>query len=965
MASSNKKVDSDINQRPFLGLRSFEENNKAQFGGRDEEIQELFDLVDTSSLTVVFGKSGIGKTSLLKAGLIPELRENFYFPIYIRIDYSSQKTPFDQVKESIYENMKTKDPSIDSIGEVTLWEFFHNVNMLDGLITPVLILDQFEETFTIGDQRKQDVIKLINELADLAENRIPLSVQESYQNRNETVPARFSEQPYRVVFSLREDFLARLEELKGNIPSIMDRRFRVVQMSVKQALDAATKPSQGLLSEEVARDIIKKLPGVSQNDFDLLDQGNSNQNKLKVEPFLLSLLCDRINEKRISKKLNKITSRLVSKFNVKDVINSFYNDTIKNYNKKLEHAIEDRLLTEGGFRKLQAVEEFKRTYSISNNVIEELVDGRILRKEIRDGVGYVELIHDVLAPIIKENRDIRHDREKEEERKAAIKLAKQKNRKKIISIASVAGVIMLGVLAFAILTWREKTEIEKRDKKFNLAQNLLNESRDLVEMQGEFEKAALVSRLAYLVYKDSKGNSENTNQTDIYDEFFYNSMYSAIKKVDILEPLQLARIAGKVGREEMQLKTFEYVSPNEIYIAMSDGSIREIQYGNMKKYPKKYSFLNKAKRSGIHSRSLPFMTSMTAFNEGENRYLAMVGNRDSIYIVDRERNNTESIIKKFRINNKRAGKYIAHRNKGELVVKQLRSLLKWDNIINDDNPSIWSKRDEVSYYDGDTVTKPNKTVKWESDEFKIGRNRVILLEQEKAEDKDKEIELKFIEYEGSNYRDFSSDNIDDYIKFYSFSVSDKYIAIGVLGGVILLTEHKYLEIRYDVLKNKRVTAIKIDSEEKSLILGTNKSELFELPLNGVIPTSIKPIGPKLHSEVIVDITTQDSLVATASWDGTVGLYKRGNNNNLIPLKTFNAYMAGEHRLSKVINVKFIDNGRFLVAGYSNGNVLKWPTTIDILEDVIKHKITDSLDSGYIEKLNAFDLDIDLKKYLKE
>ena len=369
MASSNKKVDSDINQRPFLGLRSFEENNKAQFGGRDEEIQELFDLVDTSSLTVVFGKSGIGKTSLLKAGLIPELRENFYFPIYIRIDYSSQKTPFDQVKESIYENMKTKDPSIDSIGEVTLWEFFHNVNMLDGLITPVLILDQFEETFTIGDQRKQDVIKLINELADLAENRIPLSVQESYQNRNETVPARFSEQPYRVVFSLREDFLARLEELKGNIPSIMDRRFRVVQMSVKQALDAATKPSQGLLSEEVARDIIKKLPGVSQNDFDLLDQGNSNQNKLKVEPFLLSLLCDRINEKRISKKLNKITSRLVSKFNVKDVINSFYNDTIKNYNKKLEHAIEDRLLTEGGFRKLQAVEEFKRTYSISNNVI--------------------------------------------------------------------------------------------------------------------------------------------------------------------------------------------------------------------------------------------------------------------------------------------------------------------------------------------------------------------------------------------------------------------------------------------------------------------------------------------------------------------------------------------------------------------------------------------------------------------
>ena len=86
-------------QRPFLGLRSFEEKNKSQFGGRDEEIKELFGLVENHGLTVVFGKSGIGKTSLLKAGLIPELQQNFYFPIYFRIDYSSSRTPLDQVKK--------------------------------------------------------------------------------------------------------------------------------------------------------------------------------------------------------------------------------------------------------------------------------------------------------------------------------------------------------------------------------------------------------------------------------------------------------------------------------------------------------------------------------------------------------------------------------------------------------------------------------------------------------------------------------------------------------------------------------------------------------------------------------------------------------------------------------------------------------------------------------------------------
>src|SRR5580765_3079260 len=85
-------------QRPFQGLRSYEEKNKTQFGGRDAEIRELYNLVEANRLTIVFGKSGIGKTSLIKAGLIPELQKNYFFSIYLRIDYSSNKTPLNQVR---------------------------------------------------------------------------------------------------------------------------------------------------------------------------------------------------------------------------------------------------------------------------------------------------------------------------------------------------------------------------------------------------------------------------------------------------------------------------------------------------------------------------------------------------------------------------------------------------------------------------------------------------------------------------------------------------------------------------------------------------------------------------------------------------------------------------------------------------------------------------------------------------
>ncbi|MGB7393905.1 MAG: hypothetical protein WA913_05895, partial [Pricia sp.] len=375
-------------QRPFLGLRSFEEKNRSQFGGRDKEIKELFGLDENSVLTVIFGKSGIGKTSLIKAGLIPELQQNFYFPIYARIDYSSSRTPLQQVRKIVYEKMKDKDADVAEIGDATLWEYFHNVNLLDDLLTPVLILDQFEEIFTLGESNK-DVPELLVQLADLAENRIPLKVQGEYQRLNKTVPTHYAELPYRVVLSLREDYLARLEELKRYMPSIMNSRFRVVQMTVLKAMDAAIKPGKGLIDERVAKEIIKKMPGVSQSDFDILKKREPGRSNLKVEPFLLSLICDRINEKRIEKGMSKITVDLVSEFNVTDVIHSFYNGTITPYGENVERAIENCLLTEGGFRKLQALEEFQNQYGISDETVDQLVDARILRKEIRDGVYYV------------------------------------------------------------------------------------------------------------------------------------------------------------------------------------------------------------------------------------------------------------------------------------------------------------------------------------------------------------------------------------------------------------------------------------------------------------------------------------------------------------------------------------------------------------------------------------------------
>ncbi|MDQ6761026.1 MAG: AAA family ATPase [Bacteroidota bacterium] len=651
-------------QRPFPGLRSYEEKNKSQFGGRDAEIKELFKLVEINRLTIVFGKSGIGKTSLINAGLIPELKSNYLYSIYIRIDYSSQKKPLDQLRGLIYEKLKARDSSIPDIGESVLWEYFHDLKFCDGLLTPVVILDQFEEIFTIGKEKSSDVYALITELSDLAENRVPMVVQQKHKNTSEMISSQYGDQNYHVIISMREDYLAQLESLKTFLPSMKDSRFRVVQMTVFQAMDAVMKPANNLIEKDVAVAIINKLPGISKLDFDLSANEKETGTKLLVEPFLLSLICYEINEKRIEKGLDKVTLEMVSQFDISEVINSYYNKTMQGFSENVQRGFEDTMLTESGFRKLESLEELETKFGINNNDIQQLIEKRLIRKELRDGVEYVELIHDVLTPVIKAGREKRlsdlHEKERKETIQRAIELDKMKRKRMVRSAALVITPIVLILLILAVWGYYKNIKNERKINNIDLANTLLRTSDMLANSISDNANAALVSRTAYLINKENNGG----NEID-----FYNSMYQS------LDNLQ-QNVFEITNNDSSDIRAFANTGSNTVYFGCVDGKLYKL--------------------NGLDSAAKlvsEFGKRITSLAISSNKqYLAVAGVSNEVSIIDLLTPGS-NIINLSTGDTVGTGKSACFTDDGRLILRLDSKIIRWD--INSWKPVAWKQKIQI------------------------------------------------------------------------------------------------------------------------------------------------------------------------------------------------------------------------------------------------------------------------------
>jgi hypothetical protein len=477
-------------RNPWLGLASFTEETRAYFYGREDEVAELGRRVQRKLLTVLFGQSGLGKTSILRAGLVPRLRAQGYCPIYVRIDYAREAPePAIQIKQAIAQTARRSGQwtqvGVAVEGE-SLWEFLHHRDDVlhdesGATLIPLLIFDQFEEIFTLAqsdDFGRARAARFIADLADLVENRPPKELEAKLEE-DESAAERFdfARSDYRVLIALREDYLAPLEGLKAAMPSITQNRLRLAPMTGQQALAAVMRPGKRLVSEEVAAAIVRFVAGGAEIA------------NAEVEPSLLSLICRELNDTRIAQGRSEISLDLLAGSHA-SILTSFYERSLADQPAAVRNIIEDELLTASGFRENVAEERLLSSFAAAGaapDTLSVLVNRRLLRIEERLDIRRVELTHDVLCSVVRGSRDLRHEREARDATERLLaeqrerELAARRSLVRARQVAVVCTVLAIGALVAAVLAYLSNERAHRAEQQAEETRAAADQARGQAE----------------------------------------------------------------------------------------------------------------------------------------------------------------------------------------------------------------------------------------------------------------------------------------------------------------------------------------------------------------------------------------------------------------------------------------------------------------------------------------------------
>lgn len=388
---------SNIKRSPWNELDYYKEGQHLY--GRDEEIRKTTNSIRENLTTTLYGQSGIGKSSLLFAGVFPRLRKEYYFPVFIRLGISKDNTYVDTVIKAILaeaehidkhigkeriicEKIITLPQSEESNSAERLKNFIYSTKFTDikgNEYVPVLVFDQFEEILNNAETYEKartfllDIYSLLDDTSIIPEGCVP------YSN-------------FRFVLSLREDYLYCLEDIidKYNLSEFRYNRFRIAAMNDKNAKEVILNTSNevgGCLEKGKENDICSRIIADSKNKMG------------EISTYMLSLIC--------STQYSNTKNGIILLDNLAcstDYLYQYYSSKFNGL-EAIQSYLEDVLITSDGRRSSIDINDATVQQRLDEFTINKLVETRLIRKITSgDSCSRIEFIHDKLTEVINKKR---------------------------------------------------------------------------------------------------------------------------------------------------------------------------------------------------------------------------------------------------------------------------------------------------------------------------------------------------------------------------------------------------------------------------------------------------------------------------------------------------------------------------------------------------------------------------------
>lgn len=372
-------------RNPWPGLAAYTEESLEYnpFNGRWAASVTLSALIRRNLFVTLYGRSGIGKTSLLQAGVFPLLRGEGLNPIIIRLDNikseikeKEEKGNGNKVaaKEDRIEQEEVNDrdiPASEHLWSKIITELkkegvtyipcddndiyspeFKDVMVLRNLfsagrfkdadnkeVTPVIVLDQFEEVLYKAPTASRLLVSQLYALID--------------DNYNLTIPhpTWHEDTIFRIVVSIREDDLFLFEDCidKLNCVDLKSNRYRLLPLTIDEAKEVVANPeaAKEMFEADKKGEIVNRIIKISCNIGE------------NVNTLMLSLICHVLYDEYATKG-KAITEVDLNNFD--DIIKIYYLSILKERclpEKEIDW-FEDSLIDEQGRRKFVYESDFKK-----------------------------------------------------------------------------------------------------------------------------------------------------------------------------------------------------------------------------------------------------------------------------------------------------------------------------------------------------------------------------------------------------------------------------------------------------------------------------------------------------------------------------------------------------------------------------------------------------------------------------